>query len=294
MNHIITDYTYLQNTIWHLKAKFPFLRVKTIGKSVVGRSIYALEIGRENTPTVVLAGTLWGTDHLSGRSLLQFVEAFLQALCSKRHICGVDPVAVLRNRKIAVIPFVNPDGREICARGAHCGGIDSGKIRRLCGGNTKTWDANARGVEIPRNFDYRFEERQKREQNRGIYGPAPKGFGGSSPACEPETKAIADYCVSQTLLHGCALYPGKGEVFWRNAKDDPQKSEPVARLLALTAGYDLEADVGSIVDTGFKNYLNNQTGRPAFDVMIPHMESERFFREQYPVLEDLLLTACIV
>jgi len=294
MNHIITDYTYLQNTTWRLKASFPFLRVKTIGKSVVGRSIYALELGRETAPCVVLAGTFWGTDALSGRSLLQFTEAIAQTIAEGKRLCGVDPTTVLRRRKIAIIPFVNPDGREICARGAHCGGIDSQKVKRLSGGNTKTWDANARGIDISRNFDYRFEERQKRERSRGIFGPSPRGFGGHTPLCEPETEAIATYCTKQPLLHTCALYPGKGEVFWRNANSDPQKSEPIAQLLALTAGYAMEASVGGIIDSGLKNYVSAQTGRPAFDIMIPQMESERFFHEQYSVLQDLLMTSCIV
>ncbi len=290
MNQPIMDYTFLQNTTWRLKANHPAMRVKNIGKSVVGRSIYALELGHPSAPAVLFTGTWWGTDALSGGLLLTFMEHLLTALDQKQPIAGVDPLAVLRQRKIAVIPFVNPDGREICQRGAHCGGLDSGRIRRLSGGNTDGWKANARGVDIARNFDFCFKERKEREQKRGIYGAGTAGYSGPAPQSEPETVALSDYCRGQSTTLSLSFYPGKGEVYWRNTPAEDPTAQQLSRVLALCAGYDVEAGVGSITDTGFRNWFHQTTGHPAVDVMIgPHRPEQ-----SYAALEEMLVAACLV
>ncbi len=293
MNLPITDYTYLQNTTWRLKAQFPHLRVKPLGKSVVGRSIYRLEIGRESAPGVLLAGTFLGTDHLSSYLLLSFAEHFLESMEHHREIGQINPFTLLRDRKIVIVPVVNPDGREIHARGTHCGGIDSRRVHRLCGGDTTGWNANARGVDITHNFDFCFEKRKERERKQGVYGPDEKGYGGPHAESEPETKALADYCRQEPLLYAISFYLGRGEVFWRNPHASPNTGETMAQVLALCAGLDLEAPVGKITDTGFRNFFAKSTKKPALDVFLPPYHHAESSCDPYALWEEPLITACL-
>ncbi|MBR3844839.1 MAG: hypothetical protein IKM39_04960, partial [Clostridia bacterium] len=191
MNQTVIDYTYIQNTVWKIKAGYPAVRVCRIGKSVVGRSIYSLELGRSTAPAILFAGTFTGQDAFTGELLLTWFASLADAATKGSKINGILPREILSRYRIVIIPFVNPDGREICQRGAHCAGVDSGRIRRLSGGDTAHWDANARGVDITHNFDFRFTGRQKAEQAKGIYSPTAKGYGGPFPESEPETVAIA-------------------------------------------------------------------------------------------------------
>lgn len=293
MNQPVSDYTYLQNTTWRLKAQYPVLRVKTLGKSVVGRSIYGLEIGRESAPAVIMVGTVLGTDSQSGPLLLQLAEHLLQSLTDGQTLSGVAPVSMLCNRKIVLIPVLNPDGREICEKGAHCAGLDSGRIRRLSGGHTKNWDANAKGVDLTHNFDIYFEKRKERRKGQGIYGPCRKGYGGPYPESEPETAALADYCRRQTIRYTLSFYPGKGEIFWRNQCDLPDLGEQMARLLAVCSGYDVEASIGKITDTGFRNWAANLTEKPSLDVMLHPFPDQTGEQDLYFVLQEMLTAACL-
>ena len=287
MYSTVPDYTYLQNTTWRLKTQYPLLRVKTLGKSVVGRSIYGLEIGKESAPPILFAGTFLGTDRYSGTLLLQFAEAFLCAVTKRHALAGVDPFVILRHRKLAILPFINPDGREICARGAHCGGIDSGRVVRLSGGNTRGWDANARGVEIPRNFIAASPSAQ------GVYGPAPWGYSGPTPESEPETVALANYCRQQKPMQVIAFYSGSGEIFWRTPVGNHPDCARLAQLMALTAGYDLEADIGITADLGFRSFLAQQAPCAAVDCVLRCYKDPALQRELYSLLEETLMTACL-
>ncbi len=290
MNQPIADYTFMQNTTWRLKAQYPVLRVKTIGKSVVGRSIYGLEIGRESAPCTLFVGTFWGTDNQSGPMLLRFAESLLQGITNGDSVSGVNPLTILSNQKIVLIPFANPDGREICARGAHCAGLDSGRIRRLCHSDTARWNANARGVDIGRNFDFCFANRRAREQAKGVYGPAACGYSGPSAESEPETVAIADYCRQQKAMQAIAFYPGSGEIYWRNTTTVQPEAEQIGHVLALCAGYDVEASVGPVTDTGFRNWIEQGTDHRAIDVLF----AQGGAIDLYDSLEDLLVAACLM
>ncbi|MBR4869142.1 MAG: hypothetical protein IKU10_08285 [Clostridia bacterium] len=286
----IADYTFLQNTTWRLKAVYPFLRVKTIGKSVVGRSIYGLEIGRESAPCTILVGTFWGTDRFSGPLLLQFAERVLHALANHTSLCEVEASLLLQNHRIVCIPFINPDGREICEKGAHCAGLDSGKIRRLCGGDTALWNTNARGVDIGRNVDFGFSARRKREKENGLFGPASFGYSGPSPESEPETVALSNYCRQQKVRQAIAFYPGSGEIYWRNRPEEQPEAQQLGELLALTAGYRAEAAIGPMTDSGFRNWMANTTRAFSMDCMVQH---RTLTAESYQLLEEMLVVACL-
>lgn len=290
MTHTVADYTFLQNTTWRLKALYPFLRVKTIGKSVVGRSIYALEIGKESAPCTLMAGTFWGIDRVSGPLLLCFAERILQAVAQGGCISSVDSALLLHNHRIALIPFVNPDGREICEKGAHCAGLDSGRIRRLCAGDTRRWNTNARGVDIARNFDFGFVARRKREKERGIFGPAPFGYSGPAPESEPETVAISNYCRQQKVRQAIAFYPGSGVIYWRNHPTESPEAKQLGELLALTAGYETEALLGPVTDSGFRNWMATATHAISVDCMLRH---RTFTAQTYAQTEELLVASVL-
>lgn len=268
MNQTIIDYTYIQNTIWQIKAQYPMVRVSRVGKSVVGRSIYALELGRSSAPVMLLLGTFTGRDYYTGELLLSWFSTLAKAVTKGEKIDGVPSLELLRRNRIVVIPFVNPDGREICQRGAHCAGVDSGRIKRLSKGNTHLWDANARGVDIPCNFDFRFAVRKRVQKNKGIYSACGGGYCGPYPESEPETVAVTDYCRSHTVQQAVCLYPGRGSVYWRNSNYNEQSAEKQATVLGVVAGYEVEAPMGCVLDSGFRNWFCATFRKPAFDVMV--------------------------
>ncbi len=289
MNQTVIDYTYIQNTVWKIKSLYPTVKVCQIGKSVVGRSIYSLELGRATAPAVLFLGTFTGRDTTTGELLLTWFSKVAKAVSKKEKIDGVSAQELVRKNRIVVVPFVNPDGREICERGPHCAGVDSGRIRRLSGGHTAHWDANARGVDITQNFDFRFATRQKNQQNKGVYSPGAKGYPGTGAESEPETVAITGYCRSHPVHQAVCLYPGKGQIFWRTPGIANSMMEKQANIMGVMADYEVEASFGCAVDTGFRNWFTASFGKPAFDVMV----NNNLEQGEYMRLQELLTLSCL-
>lgn len=289
MQQTVIDYTYIQNTIWKLKATYPMIRVCRIGKSVVGRSIYSLELGRQTAPPLLFLGTFTGQDAITGELLLTWFGKVAKAVMNNEKVNGVVADELISRYRIVVIPFVNPDGREICQRGAHCAGIDSGKIKQLSLGDTTRWDANARGVDITQNFDFRFGIRRKTLKAKGVYSPCAKGYTGPYPESEPETVAITSYCRNQGVHRALCLYPGKGRIFWKSSGADPELTEKQANVLGVVTGYDVEAGGGLVVDSGFRNWFAQTFRKPAFDIMVCSQKDDPY----YHVLQETLTLSCL-
>lgn len=153
------SYDRLVSEIEELKKDFPEVRVEVIGKTVMGKPLYALHAGNEEK----LIGAV-GTVHAgeSGPELL------LPAL---RRILTECP-EMLKKCGIAVIPTVSADMREKMAEGL------PPYVRK-----------NAAGVDLNRNFDALW---QIHDESYGLssYDPMSPTYHGPTPASEPEVQAV--------------------------------------------------------------------------------------------------------
>ena len=75
------DYSYneIVNLLFKLKEKYSFIDIFSIGKSVLGRDIYAAKIGI-NSRQVVYSGAIHGSERLTASVLMLFLEQFSSAL----------------------------------------------------------------------------------------------------------------------------------------------------------------------------------------------------------------------
>ena len=136
------------------------LKIYSIGKSVCGRDIPAIDIGRSVFRGLVVGG-VHGTEYLTVLAALKFADEY-----------AANPDGL----RLTVVPCLNPDGTEIAL---------TKKIY---------WQANASGVDINHNFDADWQNVKRRELELGINSPSPSRYGGEKPESEPETK------FSQTIL----------------------------------------------------------------------------------------------
>jgi g-D-glutamyl-meso-diaminopimelate peptidase len=83
-------------------------------------------------------------------------------------------------RSMLIIPCLNPDGIELALHGSKSAGAMSQLTDRISGGDYSRWSANARGVDLHRNFG---------AGGRPAGEPASGGFSGQCPMSEPESRA---------------------------------------------------------------------------------------------------------
>lgn len=296
MDNLYYDYTFVRNTVWALKTKYPFIRVSSIGKSVNGRDIFAVEIGKSELPKTLYIAGAKGSHFVPSAILLKFLSVYCEAIIRRGELSGIDISRTLSQKGIAAIPLLNPDGREIAARGFAFAGENAGKLERLCAGEYKQFDANARGVEVCENFDTDFEQRKKAEQSKGIYGPAGSGYAGSAAFSEPEAASLRQYCTTKKFCYCVQLLSGGGEIMWRDEKTVPPSTAQMARILAASSGYALEAEIGPASDGVFRRWFSREFQRPAIDIRIkePTPGASIGMAEIYEQLEELLAVVSVM
>lgn len=212
--------------------------VFSIGTSVQGRSITAYSFG-SGPSRIIYIGTLHGNE----KSATYLLNSWIDALEA-----GADRIPA--NRTIIVIPNVNPDGFA---------------------GNLRT---NANNVDLNRNF-------ASNDWKSGVTMPGGaylENGGGTSPASEPETQAIANYISSQSPRL-VITYHASGSVVSPNDAGD---SQAIASVYAQksSVGYLSNNATGSFFPydlTGaMESWLHDKKGIPTLLIELNNKTSNEF------------------
>ena len=162
-----------------------------LGWSAAGLPIAAVRIGAAAAPASWrILGAHHGDELPSGELALAIATDLIDAY-------GTDPdlTALLDTSGVWVVPHVNPDGHQA--------------VRRT----------NANGVDLNRNYDYRWVESGTRH--------------GAAPFSEPESRAIRSLSAHEGLIAGLSIHAGAANLgwVWNHTLDDAPDA-PLARALA--------------------------------------------------------------
>lgn len=266
--------------------RYSFLTRFEAGRSVLGRSIQGLKLGA-GKETVLYAGAFHAQEWLTALVLLRFAERLCLALDTGGSIAGIDCRRALLDRGVVIVPCVNPDGVEIALGGPQAAGDLSGEVTRISGGDLSSWNANARGVDINHNFDAGWHILRQLEQSRGIDGPSPRRYGGSAPASEPETQALTALVEQTDPRLVLALHSQGEEIYWKYGEPAPAGSALMARVLAMSSGYELKTPVAIASHGGFKDWFIEKYNRPGFTVEMGKGRNPLPLEDMDPIYERL-------
>lgn len=292
-----TPFSYFEmiKEISSLAESYDFIKTSVIGKSVMGKDIPALAVGK-SSEYVLFAGGFHGSEHITVSLLMRFFSELCRALKEDGVLEGMRARRAMYGRGLIIVPVVNPDGCEISRFGAAATG-GSRLIRRISGGDFARYNANARGVDINHNFDADWQQLREREKAGGISGPARSRFGGFKPESEPETAALCKLCRSATVRHALAFH-SQGEVIYAPlGPNPPKRSERMAEIMAASSGYALESPEGLAVGGGFKDWFIKEFDRPAFTVEVGRGENPlptEDYEKIYKQIRELLMLSAIM
>jgi g-D-glutamyl-meso-diaminopimelate peptidase len=168
------------------------VRTEIIGKSVLGRHIYAFHVGGRGPQTIII-GAIHAREWITTLLLVEMVK---ETSLNPPNKCG-----------IYFLPICNPDGVEIA--------LDGGQ---------PLWKSNARGVDLNVNFDADWGGGA---QNVNVAGSA--NYIGPYPESEPETRALVSF-TRRIRPKMTLAYHSKGEVIYYGFA--PRGATPNARRLA--------------------------------------------------------------
>lgn len=290
------DYETRRGMLDQLKKRFPRARLSVCGRSLTGRSIYALSIGPMENP-VLYAGGFHGQEWLTPLLLLRFFERVAEAAWEGRDFSAIPIQSALNERGIMLVPCVNPDGVQIALHGARGAGRYEALAAEVSGNDFSRWNANARGVDINHNFDAGWEILHQMERESGITGPAPRQYGGEAPESEPETQALVRLCRNHAFRHALAFHSQGEEIFWEYGQNTPERGRRMAKIFSASSGYRLVENDGLASHGGFKDWFISEFGRPGFTFEIGKGENPlplEDFERIYETLEETLLLAALI
>ncbi|MBE6801183.1 MAG: hypothetical protein E7529_08245, partial [Ruminococcaceae bacterium] len=222
-------YNIYESFVKELNEKYSSLKITTCGKSLLGKDIYAFVIG-EGKKNVVYVGGTHGIEWLTSLLLLKFAENLAIAYENEELLSGFNIKDILENKKLIIIPELNPDGIEISLKGAAACGKYKAENYEVCKGDFSFWSANARGVDINHNFNAEWYALREKEKEAGINSPAPSRFGGLFPESEPETAAITRLCRRIPVEMLITFHSQGEEIFYEYGNNTTEKALHIAKI----------------------------------------------------------------
>ena len=229
-----------------LTQRYPMILTgEKIGYSLERRTIPAVRFGR-GQHRILICATLHAREHIATNYIMYFIEQYAEAYASHDSIGGYDVNHLLDNVTLYIVPMVNPDGVNIVQRGfeasCNCDSLRKMKLKNYEEPAHRSWKANARGVDINRNFDFGWYDSPTDSL------PASMSFKGFSPISEPESKALADY-AKRIKPEAVLAFHTQGEQFFFSTPD--AKACEIATKLVESTGFEpqpIDPPYGSFQD----------------------------------------------
>jgi len=261
--------TVLELVMTGLSARYPFISVGSAGKSVMGKELYYLKIGR-GTQEVFYNASHHGNEWITTPLLLNFAEEYANALATGGNIFGISAAKLYNSSTLYIMPMVNPDGVDLAT-----GELDSGRFfenaKRISANYPNIpfptgWKANINGIDPNLQYPAGWEKAQEIKFSQGYVSPAPRDYVGTAPLEAPESRAVYDF----TLQHDFALtisYHTQGEViFWQYLDLAPKNSLKVAGEFSKLSGYEVAQVPYESSFAGYKDWFILQYGRPGYTI----------------------------
>lgn len=247
----------------------------SVGSSLDGRNIYAVTLGNpEAKNQIVISAGIHAREYMTPMLVMAQLEHYLYYYDTASY-GGVKFSEIFEEYAFCILPMCNPDGITLAQSGLD--GIRSEELREtilsiyeqdkqkdLVNGSLddylSEWKANARGVDLNRNFD---------TDDFGTYPtmsrPCFMNHPGSHPLSEPETLAMTEYVKSlENPVLSLAIH-SQGEVIYFNCgQANFDEAEALAKAVSGFNGYKVETDVRH--DSAFDDWCNKALAIPSITV----------------------------
>lgn len=218
---------------------------RSFGRSADGRELYVCTLGNPKAENAVLVSAgLHGREYLTVLLAMKQMEFYL-AYYDTGNFQGASYKSLFENFCFYVIPMNNPDGVMISQEGissvrspelrAQIEAIYQKDLQDGMTGQTEIdsylqyWKANARGVDLNRNFDALWEEYVN------IKRPCFAQYKGAEAHSEPESQAMVALCESLDRVRAVLCLHSQGEVLYWNCGQEGELFEDTRAFAAQIA-----------------------------------------------------------
>lgn len=259
----------LEKSIVGLTARYPFLHVDIIGRSVMGTAIPYIKLG-SGPRRVLYNASHHANEWITTPVLMRFTEELSRAYVQEGTIDQTPAAELLRQVTLYIVPAVNPDGIDLVT-----GFLDSGSFYDQAVEISKTypvipfpsgWKANVAGTDLNLQYPAGWNRAKEIKFAQGYISPAPRDFVGDAPLSAPESKAMYDFTLSVDP-HLILAYHTQGRViYWKYLDYEPEGSRLLAYRFAAASGYAVEETPYASGYAGYKDWFIEHYDRPGYTI----------------------------
>ncbi len=280
VNDTFYSHDMMKRDLYLLRERYPdSVSILRFGYTADGRDLLDVVIGDPSAQKdVIIQYSMHAREYVNSLLAMKQIEELLKGMNNGTQYNGTAYSDILQGVRLHIIPMMNPDGVMIALYGFDAIGNETlrnalyecwqsdillGKGDPDISAYYPRWKANARCVDLNRNFDCGWET------TIGTTQPSCSRYKGESAASEAETKALvalkdAINCVGQIAYHS------EGEiVYWDYGSmgDLHVVDEQLADLVSGVTGYTKESTISSNQETaGCSDYFILECGIPAITV----------------------------
>jgi g-D-glutamyl-meso-diaminopimelate peptidase len=243
-----------------LKKIYPFIKLRSVGESVLGKDLLEIRIGT-GRKKVHIDASFHANEWITTSILMTFLNDYLLSLTNSQPIRGIQTLPLYGEVTVSFVPMVNPDGVDLVLNGP-----PSDKRKELIAINRGStdftgWKANIRGVDLNNQFPAKWELEKERKEEKE---PAPRDFPGYKPLSEPESIAMAKLARQENFDRLLALHTQGKEFYWGYEGLEPPEAAKLAADFNRVSGYESVRYIDSYA--GYKDWFIKEFKKPGFTI----------------------------
>lgn len=268
MLEISNTFSFEQSKIYaeKLETEYPFLSCAVIGRTYLGRGIFAFSLGCRSNSVLITGGT-GGKSSQTSLMLYRFLDRLCGSIYFDSEISGINFSALIKKFGITVIPCLSPDSQN------------AGDER----------NSNYAGVDIDLNFDSDWRKEKINSLENNILFACAEGFPGNFKESEPETRAFTSFCRRRGFRSCLTLRYGENTcIHYKRDKKAPATSSMMAKILASSSLCAVSEDE---MPASPSRWFVDEFSRPAFLFEIEKQENAELL---YKKTEEALVLMSVM
>lgn len=243
------------------------VQTDSLGETADGRQIHHILIGDADAPKhMLITASIHAREYITTQLVMKQTAVFLEELSKGTR--------ALENIAIHVVPMINPDGVTISQFGWD--GIQKEETRQYInqimawdgsdgsGSYFRRWKANARGVDLNRNFDALWS------QYAGSGHPSSDHYKGEAPGSEAEAEALISLTKQYPFVRTISYHTQGEVIYWYFGQTGELKdiTEQFGKAVSKTTGYPMDANYEKLDPAGYKDWAIMQLGIPSLTIEV--------------------------
>ncbi len=170
------DFVFSSNLLYEnlriLKQSYPFIQTGSIGKSIMGKDIPFVRIGR-GQKEVFYSASYHANEWITSLVLLEFIYDYCNAIQTNSSIWNFSARRLFDSVSIYIVPLVNPDGVDLVTGALSKTSSSYKQAEKIAYGFATIpfpdgWKANIRGVDLNLQFPAGWQQAREIKYNQGF------------------------------------------------------------------------------------------------------------------------------